>query len=280
MNEVFLLFACITTLVVFPADATVSAELDGSFEVINLNGAEELSFISNLQMDFADEMNTTRSLYYTAERGDSNVYTAHFVLGGGPATFTASGNSSYEKANLPPFMTFDVSGPNVVGPAFTLSPPFGIQNVIINGSGIHSSITSYLGFTFVAVAVDLPYEDQAYVYLAGWSARPLNAFVLARTTLTVGSSSPLAPLTPDDVIYLNTGTCYDQYDEIKHPHLYLAAGYLILIMTGRCASFARVQLPAVISNDSFADAEVTFYDPAIDIQYVPSAAFDNDTAVI
>jgi len=156
------------------------------------------------------------------------LYTAHFLVDRpGPENFVADGISPYKSDNLHPFMTFDLAVSstglsNVVGPAFHL-PPLAILNVVGDKD---NSATPYPGYNFVSIIVDTQTNEnnQLYVYLAGWDpSLTNNAFVIARTSITAGSSNPLSPITPSDVIYLpSTAGCYDQYDERNHPELYFS----------------------------------------------------------
>jgi len=261
-------------LVVVPTFA-IPAEPDGSFEIINLNEAAELSYISNLKL--VDNPSNNKTLYFTADRGVSNIYTAYFQVGGGPETFVADGISPFRSDNLHAFMTFDISVPNIVGPAFHL-PPLSVQNVV--GEKM-SSVTTFPGYNFVSVTITpTTAPNQAYVYLAGWdTALTNNAFVVARSIVSIGSSDILTPITSSDVIYLPTSGCYDQYDEKIHPQLILLQDFLLVIIPGKCGSFARITLPA--QGLPFNSSALIYKDPKEDLfSFVSSAAFDATSSLI
>jgi len=126
------------------------------------------------------------------------------------------------------------------------------------------------------------------VYLAGWAspkATTTDPFVVARATVTLNSPNPNFNLDLAlDVLALPLfSTCYDQFDEVLRPQLNLTNGYLYVIVPGRCALFAKIQLPLdpLIHFNSISNYQL--FNPLRNWEnrkYVSSAVFDPDNAAI
>jgi len=121
-----------------------------------------------------------------------------------------------------------------------------------------------------------------YLYLAGWdNTKYQDAFVLARSSIQLGSALPPNTInSTTDTVNAATGLCYDQFDEKRHPDLYLFNNYLIILITGKCSRFFRIALPA--TNVPWSSVIVDNFDATLGQAgtYVSAASLDPDTGII
>jgi len=73
--------------------------------------------------------------------------------------------------------------------------------------------------------------------------------------------------------------CFDQFGERARPQMNMSGNYLMLLIPGRCAAFAKITIP--VAGSPFSGAAIDLYDPiSLPSQYVSSAAFDYNSQTI
>jgi len=250
--------------------------VDGA-EVINFD-TKTLSYASNLKMDNSTTNPNPQTLYYTAGRRLPNLYTAQFDTN--PAVvdkkFWATGVPLPTSAG--PFLTFSVLRNNIIGPAFpyniTNVAGFVIQSVYL---GSQPSVFEYNtpGLSIVSTLISPTSFDAGnhYVYMAGWdnNTSTNSNFVIARASIKPDQQNPSFELNTPDVLRISLDPmCYDQFDEVVHPQLYLMNTQLIVLVPKRCSFFLRINLPQ--------DPTYSFEQASYNISY-PSSAFLNEIYV-
>jgi len=111
--------------------------------------------------------------------------------------------------------------------------------------------------------------------LAGWDNE--TNIVLGRGTIKPNQNDAAFQLNMEDdvlTIFLTDPPCYDQFDEVVHPQIYLTQTELIVLIPKRCSLFIKVILPPnPLIN--FNDASSQTFSPASSNSiYVSSAVFD------
>jgi len=81
-----------------------------------------------------------------------------------------------------------------------------------------------------------------YVYLTGWADNQTSSFTIARSSVAIGDKQPITPPTNIDIISLVEVNCYDQYNEIRHPKMFLTTSSLYVIVQGFCSFILKINL--------------------------------------
>jgi hypothetical protein len=261
-------------------------DLDGGAEVINLYGpGVVLAYASNLQMDETDGKEL-QTLYFTADKGPSNLYTAFFARQGGEDSFWAEGVSPFHKYPIGPFLSFDVVQNNIIGLAFPNNATIPSRSVIIqsiyNGTKVTVSYTSTDVYNLVSTYIS-PIQTLAlhnYVFFAGWNTASTSidrAFVVVRGEVYLGDTVNPPEVVIDwfnDVLPIKMPQpCFDQFTEKSRPSMNISGQDLVLLIPGRCAIFSKIRLPPV--NTYFGPTTYEVFDPTdLVTAYVSSAIFD------
>jgi len=256
-------------------------------EVINLNAEGiSLAYVSNLMLNTFPSQEKIYTLYFLADKGTPNIFTAQFIAEDTNFAFWSTGHSDLSAEETMPFFSFDIYHNNIIGPAFpnnnteVLASKFAIQSVFINPEpAVRQEGTESL--LFVSTLIDpQPRSGVTYVYFAGWANSGTNPFVVARATINLDSISPDVTLDPiQGVLGIPMPIrCYDQFTPTSRPTMKISSvnnvNYLLLVVPGRCGFFASIPLPTepnVIWQSIPLDS-INTYSPIQDItNYISSA---------
>jgi len=257
-------------------------------EVININGPNlVLAYISNLRLDETLKTLPIQTLHFLSDRGQFNIYTAQFTLNGGDQSFWANEVSPLQGGQVGPFLSFDILKNNTIGIAlpniFTPSVGAFIQSVYNSPTGVKVSYLTAPGITFVSTYISQalePLTGRNYVYFAGWNtdtASNRGAFVVARGAVFLGIDTPevIVKWNQDVLDVKMPVACYDQFGDKSRPQMTLdvSGKNLILIIPGRCATFAKIIIPTD-PTFPFSIADVEVFNPKTTSTYVSSAVYD------
>jgi hypothetical protein len=261
-------------------------------EIINMNGnGISIAYAANLQMDQSYPVtNTEQTIYFTADKGTPNVYTANFLTNPADSSksFWANAGSVFGNNPVAPYLTFDVYQNTFFGPAYPTNYSQGliasyiIQTVTLGTDGkVAIDQQSFPGWLFVASLIDPKVDKQTNshaVYLVGWSSFSTTPFVVVRGEITLNPPSlQLDPVQNTLNIPMYT-SCYDQYTETLRPQLNLTDESLVILIPGRCSLFAKILFEP---GKRFSQLNVDTYYPIQAFnpndQYLSSAIFDHES---
>jgi hypothetical protein len=271
-----------------------SVERDGT-EVVNINTAGiTLAYGANIQID-PNANDDQQTLYFTADKGTPNVYSANFLLSGGsqPQSFWVNAGPVIPNTTAP-FFSFDAENNNFFGPAYPLEPQipdaaaFALQLVTVDPNTKQVGVYQHHipGFAWISTYID-PYPDHIQNqtnpgYIVGWSSFSPFPLRLFKAYLTL--NNPSAPK-----IELSVGSeslalsmdrpCYDLFTETMRPQITITTDSknVIVIVPGRCGLFAKIPIvPGVplsqLQNNISVFYPGQFYNP--NTNYVSSVVYD------
>jgi hypothetical protein len=269
-----------------------SVERDG-LEVININTAGiSLAYGANIQLDPKPSQDL-QTIYFTADKGTPNVYSANFLLSGGslPQSFWANAGPTIPNTTAP-FFSFDAENNNFFGPAYPLEPQivnavtFALQLVTVNPTTKQVKVFQHhlAGFAWISAFVD-PNPDHIQnqtnpAYIVGWDSYSDFPFRLFRAFVTLNSDPRIDLNTAGESVALSPDRpCYDLFTETMRPTISVTndTKNVIVVVPGRCALFAKIPLiPGVpfsqLQNNISIFYPTQHYNP--NTNYVSSVVYD------
>jgi len=271
-----------------------SVERDGA-EVININTAGiSLAYGANIQIDPMPAQDL-QTLYFTADKGQPNVYSANFLLSGGsqPQSFWVNAGPVIPNTTAP-FFSFDAENNNFFGPAYPLEPgiidaaTFALQLVTLNPDTQQVGVKQLHipGFAFISAYID-PNPDHIQnqtnpAYIVGWSSFSAYPLRLFRAYLTLNNPADTRfdlNIIQESLALAMDRPCYDLFTETMRPQVTITndTKNVIVVIPGRCGLFAKIPIiPGVpltqLQNNISVFYPSSFYNP--NTNYVSSVVYD------